>query len=159
MILVNKERHYLLPSIPSRGHGLVLLMTWTLLFISENLSIVNLKKEDWWFHIDTVKDKTEFSLFVARYVSCLLIFILGLKAPGIASNREDDYIHLVNDSNNQESRSTWNNGWKKLMTLLPFMWPKKSISLQFRVILCIVLLIGGRAINVLVPVFNKKIGL
>lgn len=62
---------------------------------------MNLKKEMWWIHVfATVRDKVEMSMFVTRYVCSLLIFVLGLKAPGIASNREDDYIHLENDGNN-----------------------------------------------------------
>lgn len=58
----------------------------------------------------------------------------------------------------QDTRSTWTNGWKKLYTLAPFLWPKKSCTLQFRVILCIGLLIAGRVINVIVPIYNQKIG-
>lgn len=42
--------------------------------------------------------------------------------------------------------------------LLPFLWPKKNIFLQLRVISCFVLLIGGRVINLYVPLYNKKIG-
>lgn len=100
-MLVLKERYYLLPSVPTRGHGLVLLVFWTLVFINENLSVMNLKKEDWWDHVSSsVRDEVEMSLFVTRYVCTLLVFVLGLKAPGIASNREDDYIHLQDDRNN-----------------------------------------------------------
>lgn len=157
IVLVAKERYYALPSVPTRGHGLILLVFWTLIFINENLSIMNLKKEDWWFHIDTVKDKVEVALFISRYTSCLLIFVLGLKAPGIASNRDDDYIHLERDAPT-ETRSTWANGWHKLRTLAPFLWPKKSLSLQLRVIVCISMLLGGRVINVVVPIFSQKIG-
>lgn len=103
ILLLIKERYYLLPSVPTRGHGLVLLLFWSLVFIGENLAFINLKREDWWFHFKTVKDKTEMSLFVARYVSCLFIFVLGLKAPGILSHREDDYIHLEHDTNSVSS--------------------------------------------------------
>lgn len=61
---------------------------------------MNLKREDWWIHVfSTIRDKVEMSLFVTRYICSLLIFVLGLKAPGIASNREDDYIHLENEAN------------------------------------------------------------
>lgn len=98
--LVLKERYYLLPSVPTRGHGLVLLVFWTLVFINENLSLINLKKEQWWIHVSSsFRDQVEMSLFVARYTSSLLIFVLGLKAPGIAADREDEYIHLTNDGN------------------------------------------------------------
>lgn len=97
------------------------------------------------------------SLFVMRYISYLLIFVLGLKAPGILTHREDDYIHLQND-NNAENRSTWTNSWRKMRTLAPFMWPKKSFILQLNVIMCIALVIFGRIINVYVPVYSQKIG-
>lgn len=91
----------MLPSVPTRGHGIVLLIFWTLVFVNENISVMNLKKEQWWIHVfATIRDKVEMSMFVTRYVCSLLIFVLGLKAPGIASNREDDYIHLENDGNN-----------------------------------------------------------
>lgn len=119
---------------------------------------MNLKKEDWWIHIDTIKDKVEMGLFVARYTSCLLIFVLGLKAPGIASHRNDDYIHLEHETPITESRSTWANGLYKLRTLAPFLWPKKSLLLQLRVIVCLLMLLGGRIINVVVPIFSQKIG-
>lgn len=159
IILIHKERNYRFPSTPTRGHGLVLLVFWALVFINENISIMNLGREHWWFHIVTIRDKTETTLFVMRYISCLLIFVLGLKAPGITSNSDEDYIHLENETNHaSESRSTFANGIRKLKTLAPFLWPKKSLLLQFRVIFCILLLLGGRVINVLVPIFNQKIG-
>lgn len=61
---------------------------------------MNLQKEQWWIHVfATLRDKVEMLLFVTRYLCSLLIFVLGLKAPGIASNREDDYIHLENETN------------------------------------------------------------
>lgn len=61
---------------------------------------MNLEKEDWWNHVfATIRDKIEMSLFVTRYVCSLLVFVLGLKAPGIASNQDDDYIHLENETN------------------------------------------------------------
>lgn len=49
LILIRQERNYLLPSVPSRGHGLVLLIFFTLIFISENLTFINVRHEDWWF--------------------------------------------------------------------------------------------------------------
>ena len=56
-----------------------------------------------------------------------------------------------------DNASTWQNLWHKIKTLAPFLWPKKSALLQLRVIFCFVLLIGGRAINLYVPIYNKKI--
>nr|CAD7454225.1 unnamed protein product [Timema tahoe] len=92
ILLIIVERHYLLPSTPTRGHGLLLLLFWALLLTTENLAFLNLRKDDWWFHLNTLSDKIEMTLFVLRYVSCLAIFIFGLRAPGIMSTR--DYFNL-----------------------------------------------------------------
>lgn len=81
--LLHLERNALLPSIPARGHGLILLTFWTLSFVAQNLAFLNLKNEDWWFDLETSADATEFSLFVVRYVMTCMSFLLGLKAPGL----------------------------------------------------------------------------
>lgn len=51
--LVRKERYYLLPSVPTRGHGIVLLIFWTTTFMAENLTLVNLKQSEYWFRLKT----------------------------------------------------------------------------------------------------------
>ncbi|KAJ9597259.1 hypothetical protein L9F63_011895, partial [Diploptera punctata] len=164
-VLIYWERNYLLPSVPTRGHGLVLLFFWTLVLISESLSFLNLRREDWWFHLTTLTDQLEMGIFVTRFISCILIFVLGLRAPGIMTTR--DYFNLSHsgsatniqvDENDPINRgSTFRNAWKKIKTLAPFLWPSKDILLQFRVIFCFILLAGGRAINLYVPIFSKMI--
>lgn len=154
ILLLVKERYYLLPSIPTRGHGIVLLLFWTLLFIAQNVAFVNLNYEKAWFHLTTVKDKVEFTLFVMRYTATLFIFVIGLRAPGITSTfQPEEYESLAN----AENQSTFRNAWTKMRTLMPFLWPKKDFFLQFRVIFCFVLLLAGRVINLYVPIYNKKI--
>ena len=81
--LLHLERNALLPSIPARGHGLILLIFWTLSFVSQNLSFLNMKNEEWWFHLRNTADYVEFSLFVVRYIMTCISFLLGLKAPGL----------------------------------------------------------------------------
>ncbi|GAB0090608.1 ATP-binding cassette sub-family B member 6 [Sergentomyia squamirostris] len=156
VVLLIKERHYQLPSLPTRGHGLVLLLFWTLAFITENLAFINMRQEGWWFNLKTLPDKVETTFFILRYLSCLLIFVLGLKAPGKYLLRNDDYENLV-PSSPTDNQSTFKNSWKKIKTLAPFLWPKKDCILQLRVIFCFVLLMGGRVINLYVPIYNKKI--
>lgn len=56
-----------------------------------------------------------------------------------------------------ENQSTFKNAYKKMKKLMPFLWPKKDIVLQTRVIFCFVLLFFGRVINLYVPIYNKKI--
>ncbi|KAF5282607.1 hypothetical protein FQR65_LT14202 [Abscondita terminalis] len=95
--VIRAERKYLLPSIPTGRHGLVLLTFWSLIFISENLVLINIGQRRWWFHLKDPSDHTEMTFFILRYISCLILFMLGLKAPGIMQN--SDYFNL-NDSTN-----------------------------------------------------------
>ncbi|KDR08849.1 ATP-binding cassette sub-family B member 6, mitochondrial isoform X3 [Zootermopsis nevadensis] len=164
-ILIILERNYLLPSVPTRGHGLVLLFFWTLVLASESLSFINLNRDDWWFHLTTLTDEIEMGVFVTRFVSCVVLFVLGLRAPGIMTNR--DYFNLSNsstelniqiDENDVTNQgSTFRNAWKKILVLAPFLWPKKDLPLQFRVLFCFLLLAVGRVINLYVPIYSKLI--
>lgn len=158
--LLRIERHYLLPSIPTRGHGIILLLFWTMAFVLENLAFLNLGQDSWWFKMKTNSDRIEMALFVSRYISCLLMFTIGLKAPGIMPNV--DYFNLHDATRNirpptADNQSTWHNMCRKIKTLAPFLWPKKDCCLQFRVVICFLLLGAGRVINLYVPIFSKLI--
>ncbi|KAI4490941.1 hypothetical protein M0802_010615 [Mischocyttarus mexicanus] len=163
--ILRVERKKLLPSVPPSRHGLVLLGFWTLALVAENLVFVNIGKLEWWFHLNSLTDQIEMGLFVSRYVSNLMIFAIGLKAPGIFSNNQE-YHTLNNDTASQsryyherpeENASPWKNIWYKMKTLAPFLWPKSDILLQLRVIFCFGLLMLGRLINLYVPIYNGKI--
>ncbi|VDL81038.1 unnamed protein product [Nippostrongylus brasiliensis] len=56
-----------------------------------------------------------------------------------------------------ESQSTWSNFSRKISLILPYVWPKKSVTLQLRVALCLFLLLFGRLINVALPLYSKWI--
>ncbi|KAL2080930.1 hypothetical protein ACEWY4_022783 [Coilia grayii] len=53
--------------------------------------------------------------------------------------------------------STWQGFRRKVCLLLPFLWPKGSTRLQLLVLLCLSLMGLERFLNVLVPIYNKKI--
>ena len=57
------------------------------------------------------------------------------------------------------NRSAWSDFWGNIKTLLPFLWPKKSTSLQVRVLICFLLLAAGRVSNVYVPILYKLLGM
>lgn len=96
--LVVKERFYILPSTPTHGHGLVLLVTWTLQLIVENLTLMNMRSDEW-KDLSSLSNQVELILFGLRYVSCLFIFVLGLKAPGISRPTNNTYDHLSESGN------------------------------------------------------------
>ncbi|XP_071158913.1 ATP-binding cassette sub-family B member 6-like [Mytilus edulis] len=152
------ERNKALPTIPTRGHGLVLLMLWTLALIKEHLPLISWWSNRYWWNIKGDSNKIEFGLWVVRYVCTIIVFIIGLKAPGLPRS-----VHqlLVNDEDevrsNQGQESTWSNVFKKLKIMIPYVWPKGSLWRQSLVILCLVSLGIGRAVNVFVPIYSKYI--
>jgi len=48
-ILIYLECHWMLPSIPTRGHGLVLLILVTISFIFETLALLSWFSPLWWW--------------------------------------------------------------------------------------------------------------
>lgn len=159
--LLKLERNSALPSIPTRGHGLVLLGIWSLAFIKENLAFVSWWSSSWWWSLKSDSDKMEFGLWLVRYVCTLLVVAIGIRAPGVPSS---SYYLLVNDEEQQAGNrsrvhegSTWSNVLKKLRMMLPYVWPKGSWWRQLIVIACLVILGAGRGINVLVPLYSKYI--
>ena len=49
--LLSLERKKMLPSIPTRGHGLVLLVFWALAFLRENLAFISWWSHSWWWYL------------------------------------------------------------------------------------------------------------
>lgn len=58
----------------------------------------------------------------------------------------------------EENQSTWQGFRRKVLLLLPYMWPRGSVFLQLLVAFCLGLLGVERAINVFVPIYYKNIG-
>ncbi|CAG0907147.1 unnamed protein product, partial [Cyprideis torosa] len=85
LLLLTQERRSILPTIPTPGHGLVLLVFWTITLVKENLAFINIKNVHWWFILKSHMDEAAMAIFVIRYGAALCIFFLGLKAPGIAN--------------------------------------------------------------------------
>lgn len=70
------ERNSLLPSMPSRGHGLVLLIFWLLVFIAQNLNFLIVIKEDWWIQLHKLVNHFEytFNLTILRVITIVINF-------------------------------------------------------------------------------------
>ncbi|KAJ8953628.1 hypothetical protein NQ314_007233 [Rhamnusium bicolor] len=91
-------------------------------------------------------------IFLTLFLPVLEIVRFSLQATVFVDKAVYGYMENVNDN-----RSTWNNFWKKTKILSPFLWPRKDVLLQFRVLICFVLLAGGRVVNLYVPIYQKLI--
>ncbi|ODM99680.1 ATP-binding cassette sub-family B member 6, mitochondrial [Orchesella cincta] len=162
-VLVIRERIYMLPAPPARGHGVILLMFWTAAFAFENLALLNIYSEDWFFKLKNPKDIVLLSIYVCKYVFTGGVFILGIRAPGIPTVRHSESFTRLHPNGDDEQRGTVSSGSAfgnlrhKIKLLMPFIWPSKSLALQFNVLICLVILVAGRVTNLFVPIYNKKI--
>ncbi|KAM5124838.1 ATP-binding cassette sub-family B member 6 [Mantella aurantiaca] len=163
--LLHLERTRALERERSRGHGAVLLIFWALAFAAENLAFISWQSPHWWWKTrDTTALKVGFALWILRYVCTLLLFMLGILAPGRPIK---PYAVLINEGERDEeqtqpllsnhNQSTWQGFWKKVRLLVPYLWPRGSVLLQLLVLLCMGLMGVERVINVFVPIFYKKI--
>ncbi|KOB75386.1 ATP-binding cassette transporter subfamily B [Operophtera brumata] len=71
------ERCFLLPSVPPRGHGFVLLVFWAMIFVSENLAFLNLHKDGWWWHLKKMTTAQRLGMYSASYAPFYLSCGLG----------------------------------------------------------------------------------
>uniref|UniRef100_A0A8C1LWR6 ATP-binding cassette sub-family B member 6 n=1 Tax=Cyprinus carpio TaxID=7962 RepID=A0A8C1LWR6_CYPCA len=116
--------------------------------------------------IVTICLQMEFAFWLVRYFTSGLLFLLGLKAPGLPRR---PYMLLVNEDerdvehsvpllgNSDENQSTWKDFGKKVRLLVPYMWPTGNALLQLLVLLCLGMLVVERVINVFVPIYYKNI--
>ncbi|KAI2668783.1 ATP-binding cassette sub-family B member 6 [Labeo rohita] len=164
--LLHLERRRVLVRDRTRGHSTVLLLYWAVAFAAENLAFVSWMSPQWWWTLETSDQQMEFGFWLVRYFSSGLLFLLGLKAPGLPRR---PYMLLVNEDerdvehgapllgNSNENQSTWKDFGKKVRLLVPYMWPKGSVLLQMLVLLCLGMLGVERVINVFVPIYYKNI--
>ncbi|PAA64662.1 hypothetical protein BOX15_Mlig027497g1, partial [Macrostomum lignano] len=163
-VLLWTEAHCLLPSVPTRGHGAILLLMWTQALAWELLSLLSCRSPQWWFRLVKPADQPELLLWAARLFATLLAFGLGLRGRaadiryGPAPEAEDQTGFLGRQRRRQQQQqSAWFGLGHKLRLMLPYVWPSSSPLLQLRVVACVLLLACGRVINLLVPIYSKYI--
>ncbi|KAM4668125.1 ATP-binding cassette sub-family B member 6 isoform 2-T3 [Amazona ochrocephala] len=149
-----------------RGHGTILLLFWALAFAAENLALVCWRSPLWWWALENTNQKVQFGFWLLRYICTFMLFILGMKAPGLPRK---PYMLLVNEeerdvensqpllSDGSRTSSTWKDFRRKLRLLVPYMWPRGNHLLQGLVLFCMALMGLERAINVFVPIYYKNI--
>ena len=128
-----------------------------------NFRLIVVTKEAWYNNITDSVRTTDLAFYVSTYLLTCAVFVLGLRAPGLTPTHQYSSFGRP-DTNNGEDEdrsasdgSTWRNLWRKLMKLLPYMWPKNSPLLQLQLIICFLILASMRVTNVFVPIYYKKI--
>uniref|UniRef100_A0A8C2ELA9 ATP-binding cassette sub-family B member 6 n=1 Tax=Cyprinus carpio TaxID=7962 RepID=A0A8C2ELA9_CYPCA len=157
MALLHLERGRVLVRDRTRGHSTVLLLYWAVAFAAENLAFVSWMSPQWWWTLEKSDQQVRFAFWLVRYFTSGLLFLLGLKAPGLPRR---PYMLLVNEDERDvehSNQSTWKDFGKKVRLLVPYMWPTGNALLQLLVLLCLGMLVVERVINVFVPIYYKNI--
>ncbi|KAF7689736.1 hypothetical protein HF521_013089 [Silurus meridionalis] len=165
--LLRVERKRILVMDSTSGHSAVLLLYWTMAFVAENLAFVSWESPRWWWGFENSEQLVEFAFWLFRYICSGALFFMGLRAPGLPRR---PYSFLINEDERDvenggqpllggagQNQSAWTDFRRKVRLLLPYMWPRGNVLLQFLVILCLGLLGAERAINVFVPIYYKNI--
>ena len=164
-----------------KHHRITVMLFWLLNGVTLSLMLVSWNNSFWWWkHIDHA-DISDLILYVVRFVIQLVLLIGAVVHPCMMRERYiKDTSVLLNSFHsqaNQQQRdinsgdaqpqsqgiilksegSTFSDIWKKFRMLLPFVWPKGNMFLQMLVLICFVILVAGRAVNLLVPIYYKKI--
>lgn len=174
--LVTLERNMMLLSARIRGHSNTMVMMWGVVSMIDVASTVSWNSMEWWFGRSNYNEKVLFGFWLFRVITSLVLLLLSMASPGVPKLNYCLHINIDPDrdvengllagpsttssSTNQTSQdnaSTWKGLKRKLILLIPYIWPAKSLALQFRVLLCVVILVAGRVVNLFVPIYYKHI--
>ena len=89
----------------------------------------------------------ESGLTLCVFISTMVISPLKSDSPSVWESLQS-FLFLL---------QTWNGFSRKAVLIFPYIWPRKSYSLQLRVAFCLFLLVFGRLINVALPLYGKWI--
>ena len=155
-----------MPTVQSRGHGLIILVFWCLAVLVEIFTIISYRSPYWFFQ-PIVHDKTSadeihlvrFGYWIFRLVITIFVFLIGLRAPGVPRRR---YAVMLNRNHSQtDDEQNRGNVWVKFFrhfkTLAPYIWPRGQIGLQINIVICILILLAGRFLAIEIPRYTKLI--
>ncbi|KAK7466541.1 hypothetical protein BaRGS_00037363 [Batillaria attramentaria] len=121
-------------------YSFTLLVFWGVAFARENLAFLSWWNPEWWWDLDSDSHSVEFGLWLLRWVVISCLFTLGL----LQKRHSPAQTHA----------STKDTELKSVLITVG----KNIDDDELIVIFCLILLAGGRVVNVFVPVYGKEIG-
>ena len=173
VLLIISERWNVFHDFP---HGISLVMFWILNALWLCADVVSWHSGLWWWKLKTPQDIAHLAVFAVRSVLIVLLLVIGVLRP-LCTKRKQYHLLLSEDTNPlsiqsqpREDRSksgdfvrkssqgsTFANIFRKCKLLFPYVWPKGHPLLQLQVVICFLILAGGRVINLYVPIYYKII--
>ena len=159
LIMVFQERKYHTENSMYGRYSIILIIFWILAFVSENLVFISFKSNQWWFKLTSKSDQIEFSFWIIRYVFTISILVLGLNGVGMRNVQHRFGRIQLNDIEEElpSTRSTWGNIVYKSKLVMDATWPRDSYILQLKILICVLILIMGRVLNLFMPITYKYV--
>ena len=155
-----------MPTAQTRGHGLTILTFWCLAVLVELFAFISYRSSFWFFQA-IVRDGpsaeeihvVRFGYWIFRLVATVLVFFIGLRAPGVPRRR---YAVLLNRSQSQidedkRKENVWMKFFSHSRTLAPFIWPRGHYVLQLNILICVLIVLLGRLLSIEIPRYTKLI--
>ncbi|KHJ46452.1 b member 6, family protein, ATP-binding cassette sub-family [Trichuris suis] len=148
--------------IPLRHCGIMHIL-WSSHMVALNLSMVNYGNYLWWWHLTSADDYVRMSFFAVDYCFGLHNLLVCYSTPTwsrISTNYSTashsvDYEQM--DGLDQRFRFALRRYLVKGRFLIPYLWPAGNRPMQLSFLGVFVLLIIGRVVNLLTPIYHKKI--
>eukprot|EP00127_Corallochytrium_limacisporum_P006677 Clim_evm56s232 gene=Clim_evmTU56s232 len=146
-----------------RKPGSYLPTLLSLAFLHANLELASVNSSEY-FDQRTQVGVAETSIFGLRYLG--LLFVGGYYIILVMRRAEDglgEYAPLsvsadgANGAGPSKPESPWKDFGAKMRRLMPYLWPRDKPLLQIYAFIAFMTLVGGRIVNVLVPIFYKKL--
>ena len=172
MVMTYRER---LRVVQGRAHGLTLVLFWLMSVTWQALQLLGWSNPHWWWQLQSRADTADLAFFCTRATLMTAVVVVGVVWP-LFSRTPRTYSLLVNtepvettEHNRRQqqhkegsfvqkrSTSAYSDLWSKVKLLFPYIWPRGHRLLQLRVVVCFLILVAARVINVYVPIYYKKI--
>lgn len=166
LFILHIERTKAMPTAQSRGHGLGILIFWCLATIIELLALISYRSPYWFyqhiFNSDSPIEEIEivrFGYWCFRVSASMIVFFIGLRAPGVPRRRYAIMLNHMNAQGEQEQRrqNVWRKFFQHFRMLAPFIWPRGHFGLQLNILVCIGILLIGRILALEIPRYTKLI--
>src|SRR4051812_12513165 len=120
LIILRVERTKTMPTAQTRGHGLTILTFWCIAALIELLALISYRSPLWFFQsiareVSSIEEihKVRFGYWIFRLIVALLIFFIGLRAPGVP-HRLHQSQSLIEDK--QIKENIWLKSFKYFRT-------------------------------------------
>ena len=176
LLMICRERFNVLFGL---HHSIPVVLFWLANIVWLCFDLASWSNKEWWWHLKNKLDITDLVLFCVQFCVLVILISVGILRPLLSRRRHYQLLVNLNEESStgtvfysqghedpnkagsferkSSQGSTFGSLWIKTKLMFPYIWPKGHPILQLRVIICFVILVAARVVNLYVPIYYKKI--